>query len=270
MPKARGISEDSRALLDALHREFREPFSVAQAARLWAMDQRRARRLLAHLAAQGWLSRVRRDAYVTVPLGATAPSEWRADPWLVAATVFEPCYLAGWTACEHWGLTEQIFRSLWIVTSRRVSPQVQEIQGTTYNIKVTSSERLFGLATVWRDDSKVQVSNPSRTIVDLLDDPRLGGGMRHISEVLATYFRSDHRNDGELLSFAERLGNGAVFKRLGYLLETLDIASPKLATACRERMTGGVSDLDPSGPQTGSIDRRWRVRANVHLTGTAE
>jgi len=189
---------------------------------------------------------------------------------LVAATVFEPCYLAGWTACEHWGLTEQIFRSMWIVTSRRVSPQVQEIQGTTYNVKVTSPDRLFGLATVWRDARQVNVSNPSRTIVDLLDDPRLGGGIRHISEVVASYFRGEYRNNQELVGFAERLGNGAVFKRLGYLVEALDIASAELIAACRARMTGGVSDLDPSAPQTGRVDRRWRVRANVHITGIEE
>src|SRR5208337_3006610 len=180
MNASRGISEENREHLEVLHRRLHGPFSVADAAHVWKIERARSRRLLAHLAERGWLTRVRRDAYVAVPLGATAPTDWRADPWAVAAKTFGPCYLAGWTACEHWGLTEQIFRTIWVVTSRRVSPRVQEIQGTTFNLKVTRRDRMFGLAVVWRGEVKVEASSPSRTIVDLLDDPRLGGGMRHI------------------------------------------------------------------------------------------
>ena len=267
MNAPRGISEENRARLEALHRRLRGPFSVADAARVWSLERPRARRLLAHLAERGWLARVRRDAYVAVPLGAGEPSEWRADPWAVAAKEFSPCYLAGWTACEHWGLTEQIFRTIWVVTSRRLSSRVHEFQGTRFQVKVTRRERLFGLANVWRGDLKMQVSNPSRTIVDLLDDPRLGGGIRHIAEVVQNYFDGEHRDDKQLVSFAERLGNGAVFKRLGFLLEALEIDAPALASICRTRMTAGVSVLDPTGPTKGSTLRRWRLRVNVNVTG---
>jgi predicted transcriptional regulator of viral defense system len=270
MNEARGISEENRARLESLHRALRGPFSVLDAAGAWRVARPRARRLLAQLTEQGWLTRVRRDTYVTVPLGATMPGDWRADPWVVAAAVFDPCYVAGWSACEHWGLTEQIFRDVWVVTSRRVSPHVQEIQSTTFNIKVTRPDRLFGLSTVWRDGTKVLVSDPSRTVVDLLDDPRIGGGMRHVAEVVGEYFSGEHRRDHELIEDAGRLGNGAVFKRLGYLLELLNIEAGEVVAACGERLTAGVSMLDPTGPDGGRTTRRWRLRLNVVLSGGGE
>ena len=75
----------------------------------------RTSRPLAYLAEREWLARIRRGLYAPVPLDAAIPSEWREDAWLVALHTFEPCYIGGWkscrlTACEHWHLTEQIFR----------------------------------------------------------------------------------------------------------------------------------------------------------------
>lgn len=260
-----GISEVHRRRVDELHRRFQGPFSVAESAELFRLDRPRARRLLAHLAARGWLSRVRRDAYITVPLGAERPGEWREDPWVVAARVFAPGYLAGWTACEHWGLTEQIFRDVQVVTARRLRHRVQEIQGTRFQAKTVAPDRLFGTQAVWRGQSRIEVSDPSRTVVDLLDDPALGGGIRHVAEVVATYFGSEHRDDRRLRDYADRLGNRTIWKRLGYLLESLTIDAPELTEACRKGLSTGISLLDPSADAKGPVLKRWNLRINVML-----
>jgi predicted transcriptional regulator of viral defense system len=260
-----GISEVHRRRVDELHRRFQRPFSVAESAELFRLDRPRARRLLAHLAAQGWLSRVRRDAYITVPLGAEQPGEWREDPWVVAAQVFAPGYLAGWTACEHWGLTEQIFRDVQVVTARRLRYRVQEIQGTRFLAKTVSPERLFGTKAVWRGQSQIEVSDPPRTVVDLLDDLGLGGGIRHVAEIVTAYFGGEHRDDRRLQDYAHRLGNRTVWKRLGYLLESLRIDAPELREVCRESMSSGISLLDPSAGVKGPVLKRWNLRINTTL-----
>ena len=260
-----GISEVHRRRVDELHRRFQGPFSVAESAKLLGLDKPRTRRLLAYLAARGWLSRVRRDAYITVPLGAERPAEWREDPWVVAARVFAPGYLAGWTACEHWGLTEQIFRDVQVVTARRLRHRVQEIQGTRFLAKTVSPDRLFGIKAVWREQSRIEVSDPSRTVVDLLDDPALGGGIRHVAEIVAAYFASEHRDDSRLQDYARRLGNRTIWKRLGYLLETLRIDAPELSAACRTSISSGISLLDPSAGAKGPVLRHWNLRINAVL-----
>ncbi len=265
MNTGHGILGENRSRLEDLHRRLAAPFSTVDAARVWGLTRPRASRLLSHMTRQGWLVRLRRDLYITVPLGATVPGEWRADPWIAGATAFAPCYLGGWTACEHWGLTEQLFRDVVVVTSRDISPRRQVIQETTFRIKVTSHERFFGLTDVWRSRVKVQVSNPSRTIVDLLDDPRLGGGMRHVSGVVAEYFEGELRDDEELVEFAERLGNRTVFKRLGYLIETLRLDAASVLARCSKAKASGLTMLDPSGPRDGPVLRRWGLRINATI-----
>jgi predicted transcriptional regulator of viral defense system len=270
MKVAGGIGEKNRAILDTLHRKATGPFTVSEAAAFLDMKQEKARRLLAHFAEQGWLSRIRRNTYTPVPLGASSPGEWREDPWIVAAKTFAPCYLGGWTACEHWSLTEQIFRDVIVITNRLVRHREQEIQGTRFRMIVRRSGVFFGLQTVWRGQTQVQVSDPTRTMIDLLDSPTLGGGVRHVREILAAYFGSSHRDDSLLLQYATRLGNRAVFKRMGFLMERMNIESPTLLNDCLARISAGISLLDPSAGRTGAILKRWGLRVNVSFEDDAQ
>lgn len=260
-----GINRDNRALLERLHREMPGVFGVEDASAVLSLDAGRTRRLLAYLARRGWLSRVRRGLYVAVPLDTRQPGEWAEDAWVVAERTFRPCYLGGWTACQHWGLTEQVFRTVLVVTGRKVRGREPVIQGTPYRVTVRPEDKLFGTAIVWRQQVRVQVSDPSRTIVDLLDDPTLGGGMRHVADVVHEYLIGEHRDDDLLIDYGDRLGNRAGFKRLGFVLEHLGIDAPRLVAACLDRRSTGLVALDPSVSSKGQIVRRWGIRANVRL-----
>lgn len=264
-PAGGGISRENRRFLEALHRRARGPFGPADAADLLGLELQRAGRLLRYLARRGWLSRVRRGLYVPVPLESHRSGEWHEDPWIVANTIFEPCYIGGWSAAEHWSLTDQIFRELIIFSARRVRHRSVEMQGTPMRVKVIAPGKLFGTTPVWRGQLRVAVSDPSRTIVDILDDPKVGGGIRHVAEVLEEYCAGELRADDQLLSYADRLSNRTVFKRLGYLLETLEIEAPELVHACLERRSSGITALDPAVQAAGQVARRWNLRVNVSL-----
>lgn len=86
-----------------------------------------------------------------------------------------------------------------------------------------------------------------------------------MADVLNEYLRSEHRNDELVVEYADRLGNRAVFKRLGYLLEHAAADASELITACLERRSSGLVALDPSVQVPGRIIRRWRLRVNVAL-----
>ena len=261
MPK--GISGRNRRLLTLLHRSFAAPFSVQEAAAALRFAVPRTQRFLAYLAERGWLVRVHRGLYAPVPLDAEAPSEWKEDPWVVAAKLFGPSYyIGGWTACEHWDLTEQIFRETVVFTTRRVRSKEVVIHGYPFRIRRTPPKNMFGTRPVWRDQVRMALSDPSRTVVDVLNNPSLGGGIRHVAAVVAEYFISDHRDDALLEDYLRRVDNHAVHKRLGYCLETLEVEAPGLLRACEEGVSSGVSLLDPSLPNRGPVRRCWNLRVN--------
>lgn len=260
-----GITQGNRVLLEELHRRAHGAFDVANAARILGIDHDEAGQLLVYLARRGWLSRVRRGLYIAVPLDARRSGEWIEDPWVVAERLFRPCYVGGWSACEHWDLTEQVFRTLLVVTARRVRHRDLDVQGLPFHLTVRDQSALFGTVWVWRGQNRVAVSDPSRTVIDVLDDPRLGGGIRTVADVLHEYLQGEHRDDDRLVEYGDRLGNRAVFKRLGYLLEHSGTEARSLVEACLARRSSGLAKLDPSAKESGRILRRWGLRVNVAL-----
>ena len=216
-----------------------------------------ASKLLWRWAQQGWLRRVGPGTYASATLDAIDRGRVLDDPWVLVPPLYSPCYVGGWTAAEHWDLTEQLFRPIVVMTTRPVHEKLQNHHGTPFLLRHAHPRKLFGTKIVWRRRSRVMVSDIPRTIIDMLDDPAVGGGGQHVVDCVTAYFAHDDRDDGALIDYAELLGNGAVFKRLGFMAE--QHAEGHLVDACTDRLTGGYAMLDPALPCTVPITR-WRLR----------
>lgn len=243
-----GLETASRTRLAKVLRATQGTITPESAAAALADTRLAASRQLARWAEQGWLQRVRRGIYVPVPLESESADSAPEDAWLIANTAFAPCFIAGWSAVEHWALTEQVFRSVCVATSRRPRHRQQTIGGTVFALHTVPAAHFFGLKAVWRGATRVQVSDSSRTVLDLLATPAWGGGIRTVVDVLQAYLKSEHRNLPLLLDYAERLGNGAVFKRMGYLLQRHAAAEAQAIAACVGQLTAGYTKLDPALP----------------------
>ncbi len=262
-----GISEASRRQLTKLHRNTSGLLDVDEAAALLGFDRVRAAKLLAHWSSQGWVRRLRRGLYLLIPLEATSPNDWSADPWIIAERLFKPGYIAGWSACEHWGFTEQIFRDVAVFTAAPIRQRKLLVDQTTFALRKISHRTLFGLHPVWRTHVKVSVSDSTRTIIDILDDPKWGGGVRHVTQILDAYMFSEHRNEARLIEYIGQLGNAAVAKRLGYLWEIIAGRNEdqSFLSQLLEFVGPGYALLDPAVAPRGSFVSKWNLRVNVDV-----
>ena len=241
--------------------------SVEAAAAALRVDRKAVATRLASLARRGWLMRARRGLYFIPPLEADPDKPVVAeDPWIVAREVFAPCYIGGWSAAEHWELTEQIFRSTLVVTAANVRERTDELLGQEFRLFRVPASRIAGdLVPVWRGSERVLVSSPERTIIDSLRDPWLCGGIRHVAEILEEYAHGSRRDIRKLLSAAAAVGTGAAWKRLGYLVETLWPDGGAIAEEAKRNLTAGYARLDPAVQRRGRLLRRWRLWVNVPL-----
>ncbi len=222
------------------------------------LDRAGAAQRLSRWTEQGWLRRVGRGAYVAVSIDTMGSERVLDDPWVLVPALFAPAYIGGRTAAEHWDLTEQIFKDIFVMTAQPVRQKRQERHGTLFSLKHTQERKIFGTKNVWRHRTRVPVSDVHRTIVDMLDDPTIGGGIQHVSDCLAAYLRRDDRDDEKLVDHAAGLGNGAVFKRLGFLTERFP-GGAELGRLCEQHLSGGHAKLDP-GQDGPLIVPRWRLR----------
>jgi len=258
MNTAAGLGKDSRTKLAKLLREVKGSVSVQQAAASLGVSAKDAAKTLSRWAKQGWLSRVQRGLYVPVPLESSTGDVALDDPWIIADRLFTPCYIGGWSAAEHWDLTEQIFRSVLVMTTTKPRNRQPVIKGQKFVVRTILAASLFGTKPVWRGQVKVDVSDPTRTVLDMLDDPNLGGGIRPAADVLQSYLKSKSKDMDLLIAYAKRLGSGAVFKRLGFLLEKFAPEEKIAIAACRSGLTAGNAKLDPSLPAERLLTA-WRL-----------
>ncbi|HVE45040.1 MAG TPA: type IV toxin-antitoxin system AbiEi family antitoxin domain-containing protein [Gammaproteobacteria bacterium] len=258
MNQPSGIGKLDRARIAMLLRSTQHTISVSEAATLLSLPREHAAKILARWAAKGWVSRIKRGLYIPVPLASITGDIPLEHPWAVAEKLFHPCYIGGWSAAEYWGLTEQIFRTLVVLTIARPRNRKPVIHGTDFLLHTISKQALFGLKTIWQEKIKVSISDPTRTILDFLIDPKLGGGIRMTVDMLKEYLKSEHKNLPLLIDYANRLNNSAVFKRLGFLLEQYASNELNIINTCKEQVTISKTKLDPQ-LDADKLITRWRL-----------
>jgi predicted transcriptional regulator of viral defense system len=92
-----------------------------------------------------WLaSPCRQRTYIPVPLQTTSTEVTPEESWLIAHKLFSPCDIGGWTAAHHWGLTEQIFNSIYVMTTKKVHQREQNLNGVTFKVKTILAKKIFG------------------------------------------------------------------------------------------------------------------------------
>jgi predicted transcriptional regulator of viral defense system len=216
----------------------------------------------------GWLARVRRGLYFVLPLESESESRTTVeDPWLLADALFSPCYIGGWSAAEHWGMTEQLFRSTFVATTSNIRKRSMSHLGATFTLVRVRPDRLQHLTPVWRGSTRVLLSSRERTIVDAAVDPRWVGGIRHMTDVFTTYSTDRNANADALLQELRRSGNGAAAKRIGFLAEKIWPSARNVIEGALKLRSKGVVKLDPMVRRHGPINSRWGLWVNVSLRG---
>ena len=223
---------------------------------------------LSRLGRSGWARRVRRGLYLILPLEAEpGKNTTNDDPWVLARELFSPCYIGGWSAAEHWGLTEQLFRSTLVVTGAPTRSKEARFMGNDFRLfRVQPSQLTNGVIKVWRGAERIDVSSAERTLVDCLCTPELGGGTRHLAQMLREYLESDKKDVNRLIAVAKKSASGAAWKRLGYLAEVLGPDHETLTTVAARHLSEGLARLDPSVTKRGRLIKRWRLWVNVDVS----
>jgi predicted transcriptional regulator of viral defense system len=109
---------------------------------------------------------------------------------------------------------------------------------------------------------KFNVSNREKTLADGLDHPECCGGVLEVAKSLLNAQRKVSIE--RIVSYVERMGNTAIVKRLGYLVESLELkVESEVLSMMRALISPGMSALDPARPKTGVYSTRWDLLVNI-------
>ncbi|MUV49754.1 MULTISPECIES: type IV toxin-antitoxin system AbiEi family antitoxin domain-containing protein [Haloarcula] len=254
-----GLSTRESRLLSRLAGAGHQIISVDDIETTLEIPPKTAREIASRLTEKGWLDRLFPGTYLIIPLTAGEKGVYTTHEYLIAAHVATPMYIGYYSALSHHGLTEQVPRTVYVVTPARA--QSREIHGVPYRVTTVTERKFFGFEPTSIEGTTVQVSDLEKTLVDCADHPEFCGGLRELATAMRTANQRGCAWDtvGEYL---ERLDNGAATKRIVYLADQLGINLPT-REALVESFTSGYSLLDPTQPETGSNNSTYRLQINV-------
>jgi predicted transcriptional regulator of viral defense system len=267
--KQAGLGNKERQLIDAVIGSGKTIIHGSQLQQEFGYSNAAANLMLSRLYQKGWLQRLKAGVYRIVPLGSDSANPIPEDAWTIAMEMFAPAYIGGWTAAEHWDLTEQIFNTTVVFSAHKQKSTDQTVIGLSFKIKFLQQKNLFGTTKIWSENMPIQLSDLHRTLIDVLDDPAIGGGGRSMIDIFMAYKDKKEADPEMLWQYARQLDNGGIFKRLGFLSERILKAPVDYLEKIQTECNTGIVLLDPQGPRTGPIIKRWGIRINIPLADVA-
>ncbi len=240
----------------------RSTFTVADVRAITGLSASSARNLVHKAQQRGLMTRLKPGLFNLVPFELGRATEHVGSPYLIARELAgtAPYFLSHGTAFELHRMVTQPKLTIHVSCTRRVRPQT--VGGYDFRFVHITAEQAFGVMKHWIDKERfVMVSDIERTLIDGLRHPAFAGGITEIAKGL--WMKRDALKVERLIDYAQRLGIGAVVRRLGYLLEHFRLADASTLDALRGMLTATYQRLDPLLAAEGPFIARWRLQLNV-------
>lgn len=255
----RSLSGADARLLTTLSERGHEIFTTKMAAEILGQTSLAVRKRLHHLVRRRWLQRLEKGKYLVVPLSAGMAGHHTENELIIASHLVSPSYISYWTALSYYGYTDQPSRTIYIATTKQKRPVT--IHGLTYRFIQLQRRKFFGHTPVWIGEKRVNMAEKEKALVDALDHPEFSGG---VIQVVKGLWRGREELDlSKLVNDALRMSNRAIAKRLGFLLQRLELGSEQHFAKLQKKLSAGYAVLDPLSPQQGRHDAQWQVIVNV-------
>jgi predicted transcriptional regulator of viral defense system len=255
-----GLTRNESLLLSSLSEKGKTIFRIEDVVNELKCSYEYAKVLANNLTKKKWVIVLRRGVYLIVPLSAGVRSHYTEHEFVIASHLVSPYYIAYWSALNFYGFTEQTPFAVFVATTRRT--KTREVLNIKYNFVTLSKRKFFGFEPTAVSTYKINISDREKTLADALDHPEYCGAIPEVAKSL--WNGKEKVSIEKIASYAERMGNTAIVKRLGYLVESLNInVDSKILSEMREMISPGMSALDPTRLKKGTYNTRWNLLLNI-------
>ena len=246
-------------LLFALEEQGLSVFSFRDAMRLLRASNDATKNVLYRLKRKKRIQEILKGKYLFVPARAGIEGQWTEDVYLVLSKIMKPDYYVGfWTALNYWGMTEQIPNTVFVAITSRAT----DFEFGSQKIKfiTLAKNRFTGLISQQTKWGEFNISSKEKTIIDCLLFPQYCGGLTEAAKAL--WNARKELNWNLLLGLIEKIGVGTPRRRLGFLLEQLNLQED-VQRRLQEPLKG-FAWADPSRQKKVlAYDKKWGLKVNV-------
>lgn len=219
--------------------------------------------ILHHLKRDGWVISLQRGVYA---LGPALIGGFPLHEFEIAMTLVSPAAISHWSAFHHHGLTDQIPRTIYVLTSSNSVPRgkkndghrIFSIQGIPFQFIQVKPARYFGIDQIWLGEVKINITDLERTLLDGLAMPKYCGDFGEVMHAFQQKF--DRLNIEKIVNYSLQL-DVVISKRLGWILSNQGVSLSELDPLKKLPMKG-YRKLDAGGPSRGPCDSTWGIQQN--------
>jgi predicted transcriptional regulator of viral defense system len=261
--KHKNISTRSSELLTYFNRQNKTCFDYKEAfAAIPDSKEGTILELLSDMTKRGLLMRLKEGVYYIIPY--EQDSELFIPDWHLAAECLvnnAQYYIGYYSALQLHNLITQPSLKEQIVVSKRLRPSEIKIKDVRFQFIHHNEKHFFGAKKIWIDSfNKIFCSDLEKTFIDCLFKPDYAGGI--VEAAKAIYASRDKIKWDKLLDYAIKFDSQTVIKRLGFLLETLDIGR-EITDDLQKIKSSSYALLDTELPPTGKRISRWSIQQNM-------
>lgn len=205
------------------------------------------------------LSPIKRGIYAFSPLEA-GPEGMGIDELLIPPLFFQKKnYYVGYsTMFNYFGFTEQLFQTVYVLnTTKRVE---KVICGLSYKFIRIPKSRMYGIEKIKVKNIEVNISSKERTLIDLLYFNKPVGGIIGASQIFTEIVNNNKCDIKKLVEYAVCFPNITIRKRIGLILDDVEIPENILKPLIKSLEKTSISSLDAS--RKGTLNKKWRVIVN--------
>jgi predicted transcriptional regulator of viral defense system len=261
--KNKYISTQSNEVLSYFNRQNRASFDYNEAFLALPNSKESAvRELLSNMTKRGLLMRLKEGVYYIIPYEQNAES-FMPDWHLIAEHLVKGAqhYIGYYSALQIHNLITQPSLKEQIVVSKQLRPSEIRIKNVPFQFIYHNGKHFFGAKKIWIDNfNKVLCSDLEKTFIDCLFKPDYAGGIVEIAR--AIYISKEKIRFDTLLDYVKKFDSQAVIKRLGFVLETLEINN-SIIDELQKMKSASYVVADTELPKTGKRISRWSIQQNI-------
>lgn len=261
--KNKYISTKSSEILSYFNGQNRACFNYTEAFLALPNSKESAvRELLSDMTKRGLLMRLKEGVYYIIPYEQNAES-FMPDWHLIAEHLVKDAqhYIGYYSALQIHNLITQPSLKEQIVVSKQLRPSEIKIKNVPFQFIYHNEKHFFGAKKIWIDNfNKVLCSDLEKTFIDCLFKPDYAGGIVEIAK--AIYISKEKIRFDTLLDYVKKFDSQAVIKRLGFVLETLEIKN-SIIDELQKMKSASYVVADTELPKTGKRISRWGIQQNI-------
>lgn len=264
MASRKTLGSVSANLISSLYNMGKTIFTVTDVENITGLKGNAATDLTSELIKRNIIARIKRGRYIIIPQEIGENISYVGNWYVVAREIVNSpdYYISHYSAMDIHNMVTHPITKVFITTPKQEYKKQRIAGNTIFEFIYMNAKYIWGVKNFWVTKSEqVRVSDIERTIIDCLYRPKYCGGILEI--VKGLWIQKEKIDFNKLFNYVVKFNKAVVIKRLGYILESLDLKDNDYLNKLKVRINNKYYVLDPLLTTKETYKNSWKCIANI-------